>query len=174
MRLTTHAVFVGLATTLGALCDHSAVAQIRLDALPTLLPGRTAAKNALYTENNIGLRFHSSKRVVIAEIQGPAMITMIHFALPQTQFTGRRLNRSLLIKAYWDGEREPSVDCPLVDFFCDPAGTQDEVNTVLVNKFRGWNAYFSMPFRKSARIELVYDVRPDVDAPTHPPFSQER
>ena len=51
----------------------------------------------------------------------------------------------------------PSVDCPLVDFFCDPAGTRDEVNTALVNVRRGFNAYFPMPFRKSAKVELVYD-----------------
>ena len=63
----------------------------------------------------------------------------------------------MLLKIYWDGEKEPSVDCPLVDFFCDPAGMRDEVNTALVNKRRGWNAYFPMPFRKSARVELVYD-----------------
>ena len=58
---------------------------------------------------------------------------------------------------YWDGETSPSVDCPFVDFFCDAAGVRDEVNSVLVNKRRGWNAYFPMPFRKSARVELVYD-----------------
>ena len=78
---------------------------------------------------------------------------MIHFALPMAM----KLNRDVLLQMYWDGEKEPSVDCPLVDFFCDPAGTRDEVNTALVNKRRGWNAYFPMPFRKSARVELVYD-----------------
>ncbi|MHC4537960.1 MAG: DUF2961 domain-containing protein, partial [Planctomycetota bacterium] len=49
------------------------------------------------------------------------------------------------------------MDCPLVDFFCDPAGLREQVNTALVNKRRGFNAYFTMPFRKSAKIELVYD-----------------
>ena len=49
------------------------------------------------------------------------------------------------------------MDCPLVDFFCDAAGRRDDLNTALVNKRRGWNAYFPMPFRKSARVELVYD-----------------
>jgi hypothetical protein len=68
-----------------------------------------------------------------------------------------KLNRDVLLKMYWDGETSPSVDCPLVDFFCDPAGLRDEVNTAFVNKRRGFNSYFPMPFRKSARIELVYD-----------------
>jgi hypothetical protein len=34
---------------------------------------------------------------------------------------------------------------------------REEVNNALVNKRRGFNAYFPMPFRKWARIELVYD-----------------
>ncbi len=99
------------------------------------------------------MRFDNTKRVVVAEIKGPATITMIHFALPLKM----KLNRDLLLKMYWDGEAAPSVDCPLVDFFCDPTGAQEEIATAVLNKRRGWNAYFPMPFRKSARVELVYD-----------------
>ncbi|HNS20569.1 MAG TPA: DUF2961 domain-containing protein [Sedimentisphaerales bacterium] len=124
-----------------------------LSCLPELTPGRTAAQNALWIENPLGARFNTSKQVTVAEIQGPATITMIHFAMPQAL----KLDRDVLLKAYWDGETAPSVDCPLVDFFCDPAGLREEVNTALVNKRRGFNAYFPMPFRTSARIELVYD-----------------
>ena len=124
-----------------------------IEDLPTLVSGRTRAENALWIENPLTARFNSSKRVVVAEIKGPAVITMIHFAMPQTL----TLNRDVLLKAYWDGETSPSLDCPLVDFFCDPAGLREEVNTALVNKRRGFNAYFPMPFRTSAKIELVYD-----------------
>ena len=124
-----------------------------IDDLARLTPGATRAQNGLWIENPLDKRFHSSKRVVVAEIEGPATITMIHFAMPQAL----RLNRDVLLKAYWDGEPSPSVDCPLVDFFCDPGGLREEVNTALVNKRRGFNAYFPMPFRKSGRIELVYD-----------------
>ena len=49
----------------------------------------------------------------------------------------------------------PSVDCPLVDFFYDPAGTRDEVNTAMVNVRRGFNAYFPMPFQKSVLVRAV-------------------
>jgi hypothetical protein len=126
---------------------------IPTEQLPLLTPGRSAAQNALWTETDMKVRFNSSKRVVVAEITGPATITMIHFAFP----AAGRLNRELLLKIYWDGEKAPSVDCPMVDFFCDPAGMRDEVNTALVNKRQGWNAYFPMPFRKSARVELVYE-----------------
>jgi hypothetical protein len=124
-----------------------------LEDLPNLTPGRTRAENALWIENALSVRFNSSKRVVVADLKGPAVITMIHFALP----AARKLNRDLLLRMYWDGETSPSVDVPLVDFFCDPAGLHEQVNTALVNKWRGFNAYFAMPFRRSSRIELLYD-----------------
>ena len=124
-----------------------------LDNLASLTPGRTRAENALWIENALTARFNSSKQVVVADLKGPATITMIHFAMPQVL----KLNRDVRLKMYWDGENTASVDCPLVDFFCDPAGLREEVNTALVNKRRGFNAYFPMPFRVSAKIELVYD-----------------
>ena len=124
-----------------------------VEDLPTLSPGRTRAENALWIENALSARFNSSKRVVVADLAGPGRITMMHFAMPEAL----KLNRDLLLRMYWDGETSPSVDVPLVDFFCDPAGTREEVNTALVNKRRGFNSYFPMPFRKAAKIELVYD-----------------
>lgn len=128
--------------------------------LPTLTPGAVRAENALWVENAPSQRFHSSRRVVVAELQGPGIITMIHFALPQDSIDKTKeytLGRDLLLKMYWDGEDNPSVNVPLVDFFCDPAGLREQVNTALVNKRRGFNSYFSMPYRKAARIELDYD-----------------
>ena len=128
--------------------------------LPVLQPGKTAAQNALWGENPGAKQFTTTKRVVVADIQGPAMITMIHFAMPEKSVAKPKeytLGRDLLLRIYWDGETEPSVDCPMVDFFCDPAGLRGILHTALVNKNRGFNAYFAMPFRKSARVELVYD-----------------
>lgn len=131
-----------------------------LTGLSKLTPGRTRAENALWIETPDAQRFHTSKTITVAEIKGPGVITMIHFAYPQLAIAKPKeyqLGRDLLLRMYWDGETEPSVDCPFVDFFCDPAGLREVVNTALVNKKRGWNAYFPMPFRISARIVLEYD-----------------
>ncbi|WP_165224969.1 glycoside hydrolase family 172 protein [Aquisphaera insulae] len=130
-----------------------------LSDLSRLEPGRTAAVNSLWIENPLSARFNAANHVTVAEIAGPAQITMIHFALPASEVGApiRRLDRDAVLRIYWDGETTPSVDVPLVDFFCDPAGLRDRVNTAVVNKKRGFNAYFPMPFRKSARVELVYD-----------------
>jgi Protein of unknown function (DUF2961) len=143
------------------LCATQAFAQTgRFVDLARLTPGRTKAVNALWVENPVNTQFLSSNRIVVAEIKGPAEITMMHFAYPGSKYldpSSKALNRALLLRIYWDGESNPSVDCPLVDFFCDPDGTRDVVNTAMVNVRRGFNAYFPMPFRKSAKVELVYD-----------------
>ena len=126
--------------------------------LARLTPGHTAAQNALWIENPPDKQFSTSKSVVVAQINGPGVITMMHFAYSEALAAHQApLNRDLLLRIYWDGETTPSVDCPLVDFFCDPAGTRDVIDTAFVNVRRGFNAYFPMPFRKSAKVELVYD-----------------
>ena len=136
-----------------ARCDRAAAQSVDVSDLAQLRPGRVRAENALWIENPLSARFNNSRQVVVAELKGPGVITMAHFAMPEAL----KLNRDVLLRAYWDGETSPSVDVPLVDFFCDAAGLREEVNTALVNKRRGFNAYFRMPFLVSARLELVYD-----------------
>ncbi len=143
-----------------ALCGATACAQpTTLDGLAHLTPGVTRADNALWIENPLTAQFKTTRHVVVANLKGPAVITMIHFAYGASQISGahKRLNRDLLLRIYWDGEPSPSVDCPLVDFFCDPDGTRDVVNTAVLNVRRGFNEYFPMPFRKSAKVVLDYD-----------------
>ena len=124
------------------------------EALWRLPSGRTRQVNALWGETPTTMQFGQGRsRVVIADLRGPGIITMIHFALPQKM----RLDRDLVLRIYWDGERTPSVASPLVDFFCDPNGALERVDSLLVNKKRGWNCYFPMPFARSARLELECD-----------------
>jgi len=125
-----------------------------LDSLCRLWDGETHQVNALWPENPKERQFGEGRsRVVIADLKGPGVITMIHFAMPERM----RLNRDTVIRIYWDGEKEPSVQAPLVDFFCDPDGAFERVDSALVNKKRGWNCYFPMPFAKSARVEVETD-----------------
>jgi len=125
-----------------------------IGSLYRLGDGRTKQVNALWGENPKERQFGDGRtKVVIANLKGPGIITMIHFALPQAM----KLNRDTILRIYWDGEKSPSVEAPLVDFFCDPDGALERVDSVLVNKKRGWNCYFPMPFARSAQVEVEMD-----------------
>ena len=73
--------------------------------------------------------------------------------------------RKLVLRMYWDGERNPSVEVPLGDFFGAGLGTLRYIHSRIVdiNKgprggdFDGMVNYFPMPFRKGARITLEND-----------------
>jgi D-arabinan exo alpha-(1,3)/(1,5)-arabinofuranosidase (non-reducing end) len=153
------------------LSSVSAIAQtLPFGDIASIKPGATKAENSLWLENPVSEQFKSSRHIVIAQIKGPAEITMMHFAYARDQLgkdakkplreqvgNGERLNRDLVLRIYWDGQPSPAVECPLVDFFCDPDDVTDAVATAFVNVCRGFNAYFPMPFRKSAKVELDYE-----------------
>lgn len=121
------------------------------EPLYRLTEGETKQVNALWIENPANLKFgEGRKNVVIAELKGPGIITMIHFALPAQM----KITRDVVMRIWWDGEENPSVEAPLCDFFCDPNGVLERVDSAFVNKKRGWNCYFPMPFAKSAKIEV--------------------
>jgi len=84
---------------------------------------------------------------------------MIHFAVPQSHFGQpiKLLNRDLRLQMSWTMSIA-SVDVPLVDFFCDPAGLREEVNTALVNKRAASTLYF--PCRSASRRRSSWLRRP--------------
>jgi hypothetical protein len=125
-----------------------------LDSLCLLSEGETKIANALWIENPAELQFGPGReRVVIADLKGPGVINMIHIDRPSTLLA----SRDWVIRMYWDGEEAPSVEAPVVDFFCDPNGALDRMDSILVNVKRGWNCHFPMPFARSARIELAVE-----------------
>lgn len=64
--------------------------------------------------------------------------------------------RHLILRFYWDGEEQPSVEVPFGDFFCNGWCERTNVSSlpVAVNPAGGMNCYWEMPFRKSARITI--------------------
>ena len=88
--------------------------------------------------------------VTLAEIEGPGAIQQIWLTV-HPQFW-----RRIVLRMYWDGEETPSVETPLGDFFC--MGWCERANiaslAVCVNPAGGFNSYWEMPFRKSARITI--------------------
>jgi hypothetical protein len=64
--------------------------------------------------------------------------------------------RFTILRMYWDGEKEPSVQVPVGDFFANGWGTYAPITSlpVCVNPWSAFNSYWPMPFRKSAKITL--------------------
>lgn len=63
------------------------------------------------------------------------------------------IQRGLIVRCYWDGEKEPSVEVPVSDFFGMGFGLWKQyVSLPLSMTSGGYNSYWPMPFRKSARI----------------------
>lgn len=88
--------------------------------------------------------------VTLAEIEGSGAIQHIWLTITPNWW------RKLVIRFYWDGEETPSIEVPLGDFFCSGWSVRCNVSSlaVCVNPAGGFNCYWEMPFRKSARITL--------------------
>jgi hypothetical protein len=97
----------------------------------------------------VGIKAHST--FTIAEIDGPGAIQQIWFTPAPIDKT--RLN---ILRFYWDGEETPSIECPLGDFFACGWGKYCQINSlpVCVNPGSAFNCYWTMPFRKKAKITL--------------------
>jgi hypothetical protein len=95
------------------------------------------------------VKAHST--LTMADIDGSGQIQQIWMTpapLDKTRF--------FIIRMYWDGETDPSVECPLADFFCTAWGQFKQINSlpVCVNPGSAFNCYWPMPFRKHAKITL--------------------
>ena len=64
--------------------------------------------------------------------------------------------RFSILRFYWDGETTPSIEVPVGDFFASGWGKYAQINSLAVNVNPGsaFNSYWTMPFRKSARITM--------------------
>ena len=93
----------------------------------------------------------AGETATLAEITGPGTIRHIWCTTAP-----HRAWRGTLLRMYWEGEEEPAVEVPLGDFFCNGWNTFSQVSSVAVaaNPNGGFNAYWPMPFRRSARITL--------------------
>lgn len=71
----------------------------------------------------------------------------------------RKLMRSTIVRAYWDGQKYPSIECPLGDFMglahSKVTAYQSAVHSV--GEQGALNIWLPMPFRKNARIILTND-----------------
>ena len=86
----------------------------------------------------------------LADIDGPGAIQSIWMHGPDGK------SRNSILRFYWDGQANPSVECPLNDFFAKGLDGFAQLSSlpVAVNPHSGMNCYWVMPFRKHCRITI--------------------
>ncbi|MFI4934052.1 MAG: glycoside hydrolase family 172 protein [Caulobacterales bacterium] len=86
----------------------------------------------------------------LADIEGSGAIQQIWM----TQAFGRF--RHSILRVYWDGQDQPSIECPVGDFFACGWESHAQVSSlaVCVNPSQAFNCYWEMPFRERARFTL--------------------
>jgi hypothetical protein len=95
------------------------------------------------------VRIKPGEVFTMAEIEGPGAIQHI-WMTPTGNW------RFSVIRIFWDGEKEPSVECPVGDFFAMGWNVYAPLSSlaVCVNPGSAFNCYWTMPFRKKCRITM--------------------
>jgi len=95
------------------------------------------------------IRIEPKQTFTLAEIEGSG-------AIQQIWMTPTGHWRFSILRIYWDGEQEPSVEVPVGDFFASGWGKYSQVSSlaVAVNPGSAFNSYWMMPFRKSCKITM--------------------
>lgn len=69
-----------------------------------------------------------------------------------------------MLRFYWDGEENPSVESPVGDFFGTGFQYKPYSAEYLGMTSGGYYCFFPMPFQQSAKIEIVNETRQEVFA----------
>ncbi len=87
----------------------------------------------------------------MADIEGPGAIQQIWLTPLLIPW------RFAILRIYWDDQEQPSVECPLGDFFGQGWGTYAQIVSlpICVNPAFAFNSYWEMPFRKRCRMTLT-------------------
>lgn len=95
------------------------------------------------------IKIQPKETFVLADIKGSGAIQQI-WMTPAGNF------RFSILRFYWDGESEPSVEVPVGDFFACGWGKYAHVSSlaVCVNPGSGFNCYWPMPFRKACKVTM--------------------
>jgi len=94
---------------------------------------------------------------------GPGVITHIWFTIASPSAMHLK---ELVLRMYWEGNAKPSVEAPVGDFFGLNLGQYQIYQSAYLacSPGRSLNCYFSMPFRRSARMTVTNEGAQQVGA----------
>ena len=98
----------------------------------------------------------AGETLAVADIAGAGLITHIWMTFHAEE---EHFLRKLVLRMYWDGEEQPSVETPLGDFFGMGHAIMKPFISLplqmLPKAGRGFNCWFPMPFERGARITVA-------------------
>jgi hypothetical protein len=120
---------------------------------------RSSSNNPDWNSNDDSKRPIPGETTVLADLQGPGVVTHMWITIADNEYGWPRLLR---LRVYYDGSATPSVDAPIGDFFAVGHGFEAKVKSLMVvasSDGRARNSYWPMPFRKSCRITVTNEGR---------------
>lgn len=111
------------------------------------------------------LVINSGETAEIARIDGAGIIKHIWVTI---SCKDPMLRRNAVLRMYWDGEKNPSVECPIGDFFGQGWGEKYNLITlplaVAPKEGNAMNCYFPMPFSNGALLTVENQSEEKIDA----------
>ncbi len=133
------------------------------ERLPGLKNGKLIQVSSYDTTgaNNDRINIPVGKTATIADLDGPGLIARIWITIDSRD---PHFLRRILLRMYWDGEENPSVEVPVGDFFGTGFEYKHYFSQYLGMTSGGYFCYFPMPFNKAAKIEVVNETGQEIYA----------
>lgn len=154
-------IVASLSMVMGLILLLSGIQSVRADGLlDTLAVKKDAVSKRASSYDRTGgngdsINIKPGETATLADIKGAGSIKHIWFTIDHPDENYRRM---LVLRMYWDGETQPSVEAPVGDFFGQGWGeTYNFISMPLAAAPGGGkalNCFFPMPFGKSAKITI--------------------
>ena len=115
--------------------------------------GKAASRLGVGRKGAPSISLKAGQEVQLCDIEGPGTIRHIWMT---TRNSPANL-RSLVIRAWWEGQEHPSVECPIGDFMGFAHGKVMPYFSAIhsLGRNAGMNIWLPMPFTKRAKITLT-------------------
>jgi hypothetical protein len=123
--------------------------------------GKTSSTLGVGRKGSPAKSIKSGETVQLCDISGPGTIRHIWIDMPPTPEN----LRGCVIRAWWEGQAHPGIECPVGDFMGSAHGKvmgyQSAVHSVGQNA--GMNIWLPMPFVKRVKLTFSNEVQRDVN-----------
>lgn len=153
MKMRLSALFLLVASSISVAFAQNPMAQPDITRQQTYTLHRASSTDP--TGANADFRVvQPGATLTVLDTDGPGVISHMWYTIA----TGEPYHlKRIVLRIYWDGEKNPSVEAPIGDFFGLGLGIYHNWQSEMlsVGSDKSLNCFFPMPFRKHARITIT-------------------